>query len=307
MGVGIMAFSFPPNPAVGDAYAAGGNSWFWNSVLWERGTGLVKPFLTQLVPNEGPTNDPSIAVRVLGGNFKADSKVFWDVAEMPTTFVSSTELNVTALSAPLASIANVTVSQDAGLMASGPLEFTYIQPAPFITALEPNVSPTNVATTVKIIGGNFTSNSIVVFDGVVYDNPTFVNAGELSVVAPVRTAAKSVVVVVADGVLNSNNVPFNYLLQTMWLTAIQPNRVKYNASQTTVHFIGSGFVAALRIIMGPVDVSPVNFHNAGDLSTIIFPEFWNMGAPATPGQIMCYLWNGQTGEVTNSLPFTFDP
>ena len=299
-----MPFIFPSSPAVGDAYAAGGNSWFWNDVLWERGTGLVKPFLTQLVPNEGPTNDPGIAVRVLGGNFKADSKVFWDAAEMPTTFVSTSELNVTALSAPLASVANVTVSQDAGLMVSGPLEFTYIQPGPIITALEPNVSPTNVTTRVKIKGSNFTSNSEVVFDAVLL-TPTFVNAGELQVDAPVRSAAKAVVVVVQDGVLNSNQMPFNYLLQTMWLHQVTPNSVDNMAGQTRIDFIGEGFKAHHQFIFGNVAMGTITFVSSTSMWTWMFPSSWNMGQPATPGTVNCYAFDAQTGETSNVLPFTF--
>jgi len=297
--------TFPQNPAVGDAYAAGGNSWMWNATYWERGVGLVKPFLTQLVPDSGPTNDPGIAVRVLGGNFKADSVVFWDAAEMPTTFVSDTELNVTALSAPLASVATVTVSQDAGVMVSGPLEFTYIQPGPIITALEPNVSPTNVATPVKIKGSNFTSNSRVVFDGVVI-TPTFVNAGELGVTAPVRTAAKAGVVVVQDGVLNSNQMPFNWLLQTMWLHSIAPNNVDNMSGQTRVDCFGEGFKAHHQFVMGPVAQGSMTFVSPTNMWFWMFANSINAGGPNPDGTVwQCYMFDYLTGETSNVLPFTF--
>lgn len=298
-----MVFVFPAAPEIGDAYASGGASYFWNGIIWERGVGLVKPFLTQLIPNEGPTN-AATAVRVLGGNFKADSEVRWDGVAVATTFVTTSELTCTAPSEPLAKIVSVDVMQDAGLMISGPLEFTYVQPAPHITALEPNVSPTNVATPVKIKGSNFTSNSKVVFDGVVL-TPTFVNAGELGVTAPVRTSAKAGVVVVQDGVLNSNQMPFNWLLQTMWLHQVTPNNVDNMAGQTRIDFIGEGFKAHHQFIFGNVAMGTITFVSSTSMWTWMFPSSWNMGSPATPGTVNCYAFDVQTGETSNVLPFTF--
>jgi hypothetical protein len=298
-----MVFVFPAAPEIGDAYASGGASYFWNGIIWERGVGLVKPFLTQLIPNEGPTN-AATAVRVLGGNFKADSEVRWDGVAVATTFVTTSELTCTAPSEPLAKIVSVDVMQDAGLMISGPLEFTYIQPGPIITALEPNVSPTNVVTRVKIKGSNFTTNSKVVFDAVLL-TPTFVNAGELQVDAPVRTAAKAVVVVVQDGVLNSNQMPFNYLLQTMWLHQVTPNNVDNMAGQTRIDFIGEGFKAHHQFIFGNVAMGTITFVSSTSMWTWMFPSTWNMGSPATPGTVNCYAFDAQTGETSNVLPFTF--
>ena len=298
-----MVFVFPAAPEIGDAYASGGASYFWNGIIWERGVGLVKPFLTQLIPNEGPTN-AATAVRVLGGNFKADSEVRWDGVAVATTFVTTSELTCTAPSEPLAKIVSVDVMQDAGLMISGPLEFTYIQPGPIITALEPNVSPTNVVTRVKIKGSNFTTNSKVVFDAVLL-TPTFVNAGELQVDAPVRTAAKAVVVVVQDGVLNSNQMPFNYLLQTMWLHQVTPNNVDNMAGQTRIDFIGEGFKAHHQFIFGNVAMGTITFVSSTSMWTWMFPSSWNMGSPATPGTVNCYAFDAQTGETSNVLPFTF--
>ena len=49
--VADMAFVFPPNPNLGDAYSlAVGVSWVWNSMFWEYGTGLLIPFVTHADP-----------------------------------------------------------------------------------------------------------------------------------------------------------------------------------------------------------------------------------------------------------------
>jgi hypothetical protein len=297
-----MAFVFPPAPALGDAYASGGVSWVWNGIYWEYGTGLLIPFITALIPSEVATNIAGTVVRVVGGNFVPTSEVWFDGAAIATTYVGSTELTFTAPSRALAAVVSVDVRQ--GAVTSGPKEFTYVQPQPFINALQPNASPTGQTTPVKVIGGNYTAQSKVIFGGTELPT-TFVNAGELGFTAPNRSAADAVNVTVIDGALTSNTAIFNYMLKTIWLDSIVPNAVDNMAGQTRVDFNGRGFTSNLQIVFGTTMLSPFNFTSANNGWTWLFPNTWNMGNPANPGTVQVYLWNGTTGESSNSLPFTF--
>ncbi len=304
-------YDFPTTPTPGDAYAGGGSSYMWNGTLWERGVGVLTPFINSLVPDEAPVNDATVVVRVLGGNFINTSVVRFDSVDQVTTFVSATELTVTAPLEAYAKVADVDVTHLG--ITSNPVEFTYVQPAPFITSLLPNQVPTNQAGQVVVInGGNFTAQSVVYFDGVILAN-TFVDAGELTITVPSYSVADSVGVTVVDGALTSNTAMFNYLLKTMWLDAIVPNNAPHAyTNQVEVHFIGRGFVNGVRIIMGQIDVSPSNFLSSGDVWTYIFPSTMSGGTPVPPnpstpkpGVVQCYLWNSTTGESTNMLPFTY--
>ena len=87
-----------------------------------------------------------------------------------------------------------------GVLTSNSMPYTYLQPAPFITVLEPASGPTGQTIPFKIKGGNFTTNCIVYFDGAVLAN-TFVSAAQLDCVAPAKSVADNCNVTVVDGAL----------------------------------------------------------------------------------------------------------
>lgn len=297
-------FNFPSNPAPGDAFQPAINaSYMWNGEFWERGVGVLVPFITQLIPNQGPVNDATVAVRVIGGNFIAASVVSFDGVAVATTFVSASEVTCTAPSAPLAKVANVTVGHLA--MTSNSLPYTYLQPAPFITVLEPASGPTGQTVPFKIKGGNFTTNSVVYFDGAVLAN-TFVSAAELDCVAPAKSVADNCNVTVVDGALQSNTATFSYLLKTMWLHAITPNSVDNMSGQTRIDCIGEGFKSNHQFIMGPAAQGTMTFVNSTNMWFWLFANTINMGGPNPDGTVwQCYMFDYTTGESSNSLPFTF--
>lgn len=298
-----MAFVFPPNPNLGDAYASGGVSWVWNSIYWEYGTGLLIPFVTTLIPDRGPVNDATVVVRVVGGNFIPTSEVWFDGAAIATTYVSSTELTFTAPSRPLAAVVPVDVRQ--GVLTSNSMPYTYLQPAPFITVLEPASGPTGQTVPFKIKGGNFTTNCIVYFDGAVLAN-TFVSAAQLDCVAPVKSVADNCNVTVVDGALTSNTATFSYLLKTMWLERIVPNTVDNMAGQTRVDIYGTGFKSNHQFVMGPVAQGTMTFVNSTNMWFWLFPSTVNLGGPVADGTVwQCFVFDYTTGESSNSLPFTF--
>jgi hypothetical protein len=161
--------TFPANPAVGDQYQAFGNSWFWNNKsVWERGVAPPQPpaVLTSLNPTQAQVNDTTVGVIVTGTGFFAESVVWWDGVAIPTTFNSSTELQVRAPANAVAETVNVTVvNRDSA--ASNALPFTYIPVPPSVPTANdilPDTSNSFGVKTFTMQGSNLLSVVSVISD-----------------------------------------------------------------------------------------------------------------------------------------------
>ena len=161
--------TFPPNPTVGDAYAEGGGSWLWNAKsVWERGfTPVLLPTLITLDPNAATTGY-TVEVSALGSEFMPASKVWFDGAEMATTFVSDSELTFTAPSSDTPKTVQVTVVT--GAETSDPLSFEYTEAAtspPSLVSMSPTTPVGHVGPYTLVMDGfSFDGSAVTLFDGV---------------------------------------------------------------------------------------------------------------------------------------------
>jgi len=141
------------------------------------------PILTSISPNSGPVNTTA-TVTLNGTGFAPDSTVVVNGTNIPTTYISSTQLYATIPASDLASpgTVNLTVTTaPPGGGTSAALPFTaYNPPAPTITQLYPAGSPMNTTTPVTIYGTGFAANSTVALNGNAISSQ-FVNSTQLTV------------------------------------------------------------------------------------------------------------------------------
>jgi len=152
------------------------------------------PGLTSLNPSARIATGPGFNLTVTGTNFVSDSKVRFNGADRPTTFVSATQLTAAISAADIATAGtpNITVFSPApGGGTSNALTLT-VTPAPLaptITSLSPgNAIAGGQQFTLTVNGANYAANSVVRVNN--SDRATtFVNANQLTATIPATDIA----------------------------------------------------------------------------------------------------------------------
>ena len=124
----------------------------------------VEPTLSRVEPN----SDMAIGganVRIIGENFQDGATVtIGGNAASDVIFVSSTELSV-EVPPGTAGSADVVVTNPDGKSGTLTGGFTYIEPPPTLTRVEPNSDVVTGGATIKIIGANFQDGATVTIGG----------------------------------------------------------------------------------------------------------------------------------------------
>jgi alpha-D-ribose 1-methylphosphonate 5-triphosphate synthase subunit PhnH len=129
------------------------------------------PALSSLAPNTATAGGPAFTLTVNGTNFVSGATVRWNGAARATTFVSATRLTAAITAADIAAqgTAQVSVLNPSGT-ASGTLPFSVTAataPGPVLGSLSPaNATAGGPAFTLTVNGSNFTSGSVVLWNGV---------------------------------------------------------------------------------------------------------------------------------------------
>jgi hypothetical protein len=125
------------------------------------------PPITSLLPDSVDAGDPGFFLSVIGSEFVDGAIVRWGGSSRPTTFISSSELQVTIDASDLAAGRTVQVTvrnPDGGV--SNALPFTIDNPLPSLTSLSTTqVTGGGVAFSLTVLGSNFVPNSIVRWNG----------------------------------------------------------------------------------------------------------------------------------------------
>jgi IPT/TIG domain len=133
------------------------------------------PILDALAPDNGPTNSAAIVIRVQGQNFTNPSTVTFDGVTIPSVFVTTTELTVTAPLSLWEMTAKVKVQTPYGTTLEK--DFRYVPPVhppgarpPLIETCVPNDINrfTSDVWTVRITGQYFAAGTRVLLNGMVY-------------------------------------------------------------------------------------------------------------------------------------------
>jgi hypothetical protein len=154
------------------------------------------PGLSDLSPTSAIAGGGAFALTVDGSNLVATSEVYWNGNQLPTTYVSATQLiaQVPAADISIAGSASVTVvTPSPGGGTSNALNFTIsaANPIPSISQLAPVAVTAGAGSlTLTVTGSNFISSSVVNWDGVALPT-TFISATEVSAQVPATDDATS--------------------------------------------------------------------------------------------------------------------
>jgi C1A family cysteine protease len=162
------------------------------------------PTLTSLSPSYATAGGSAFTLTVTGSNFIATSKVRWNGADRPTTYVSSGQLTAAILASDIATqgTASVTVfNPTPGGGTSSAQTFTINpanNPVPSLTSISPSSATAGgPAFTLTVTGSNFISTSKVRWNGA--DRPTtYVSTTQLTaaiLISDIATAGSAQVTV----------------------------------------------------------------------------------------------------------------
>ncbi|MYE89773.1 hypothetical protein F4X33_12335 [Candidatus Poribacteria bacterium] len=159
----------------------------------------VAPTLTGVEPNSDVVIGGE-TIKITGENFQDGATVtIGGSAASNVIFVSPTELSVEAPPGTAGS-ADVVVTNPDGKSSTLIGGFTYIEPPPTVTRVEPNSDVATGGETIKITGENFQDGATVTIGGSAASNVIFVSPTELSVEAPPGTVGNvDIVVTNPDG------------------------------------------------------------------------------------------------------------
>ena len=148
------------------------------------------PTLTSITPNSGLVNTAT-TVTLTGTGFAPDSTAAVNGTNIPTTYMSSTELSATIPASAVASpgTVNLTVTTPApggGTSAALPFTASY-PPAPTLTSIYPAGGPINVAAQLTLNGTGFTPGSTVAVNGINVSSQ-FVSSTEMTATIPASAA-----------------------------------------------------------------------------------------------------------------------
>ena len=190
--------------------------WFASPMLQEA-TSLqqapqsVAPTLTRVDPDSDIVVGGK-TVKIIGEHFQDGATVtIGGKAASNVIFVSPTELTV-VVPAGIAGSADVVVTNPDGKSDTLTGGFTYIEPPPTLTRVDPDSDIVVGGKTVKIIGEHFQDGATVTIGGKAASNVIFVSPTELTVVVPAGIAGSADVVVTnPDGESDTLADGFTYI------------------------------------------------------------------------------------------------
>ncbi|HTC62837.1 MAG TPA: beta-propeller fold lactonase family protein [Candidatus Saccharimonadales bacterium] len=133
---------------------------------------ILPPFIQLSVSNISPVSTtaggPGLILTVTGNGFAQGSQVTFNLLNVPTTLISSTELLASIPASAIAVAGNpYVIVNNPGGVTSTPLTFTINNPPPGTGSIIPQSLPAGSnAFTLNVTGTNFTPNSIVLVNGV---------------------------------------------------------------------------------------------------------------------------------------------
>lgn len=170
------------------------------------------PVLTAIAPSSAAAGSPGFSMTLTGSTFISTSVARWNGADLPTTFVSATQLTALVPAADILTVgsASVTVFNPAGVaqivkskvlphgsqppgQTSNALTFTIdaANPTPVAVSLSPaSAVAGSSAFTLTVTGSNFVSGATILWNGVALTT-TFVNSTQLTAIVPAGDVAAS--------------------------------------------------------------------------------------------------------------------
>ena len=216
------------------------------------------PTLTRVAPDNADVTGGA-TVRIIGRDFQDGATVtIGGKAASNVIFVSPSALTV-KVPAGVAGSADVVVTNPDGKSATLAGGFTYIEPPPILTHVDPNSDVVVGGATVKIIGENFQDGATVTIGGKAASNVIFVSSTELTAEVPAGTTGNADVVVTnPDGKSATLAGGFTYIEPPPILTRVDPNS-DVVVGGATVKIIGENFQDGATVTIGGKAASNVIF------------------------------------------------
>ena len=260
----------------------------------------VAPTLTRVDPDNDMVAGGT-TVRIIGENFQDGATVTIGGTAANVIFISPTELAI-EVPAGTAGSADVVVTNPDGKSSTLVGGFTYIEPPPTLTRVEPDEDMVTGGATVKIVGANFQDGATVTIDGNAASDVIFVSPTELTVEAPAGTAGNvDVVVTNPDGKSDTLAGGFTYIdPPPPTVTGVKPNKDVVTGGET-IEIIGENFQDGATVTIGGNAASNVIFVSPSELT---------VEAPAgTAGSADVVVTNpdGKSDTLEGGFTYTFSP
>ena len=238
------------------------------------------PTIVSLSPNAGTAGGPAFTLTVNGSNLVNGAVVKWNGSHRPTTFVSATQVTaqIPAEDLVAAGFASVSVlNPGPGGGESGTLSFTINNPVAALTALSPASAVAGAgAFTLRVIGANFLSNSLVQWNGESRAT-AFVSASELTAQIPatdIATAGTAGVTVFTPGPGGGTSPALSFTVvapnPTPAITRLAPASAAFGGGALTLTVIGTNFINGSVVRWNGSD-RPTTFVSGTQLSAQILP------------------------------------
>ncbi len=173
------------------------------------------PVLTYLSPGTAVSGSAGFQIAASGMNFVSKSVVTWNGKQLPTTYISDTQLTAQVGAEDIAAAGSVQVAVVNALASqqqSNVIMFTVQAAAPQITGVTPSAGLIAGGTRVTISGANFAPGATVRFAALTAGSVQYITSGSLSVAVPAASSPGTVAVSVtnADGKSATLQGAFSY-------------------------------------------------------------------------------------------------
>ncbi|MFO0674839.1 MAG: hypothetical protein U0235_35350 [Polyangiaceae bacterium] len=221
------------------------------------------PVVNAMTPIKTTAGGPGPSLVVTGDKFVSWSVVRADGADLPTTFVSETELHalLPAIRVENAGVIQIDVfTTTPGGGKSSTLGFLVENPTPLLTAIAPTAIQVNSGdTSITLTGGSFAKTAKVSFDGqdlaVTASSPTSLTA---TVPAALLTASGSHALIVTNPAPGGGkSSPIAFIVtnpSTVSVTTVAPTHATLGSGDVSLSVDGSGFVSASVVSFNGINV-----------------------------------------------------
>ena len=217
---------------------------------------VAGPSIQTLAPAAASAGAGPLTLTVSGSGFSSAATVQWSGAPLPTSFVSSSQLNASVPASLLASAGLASVTVVLGSRSSDPANFL-VWAGPAIASVTPvMVSAGGPAFTLTIRGSGFATGAKVLWNGVKLADPTATGTTMLVVSVPaanIASAGQATVTVSADdkGTSNSVLIPIGPTISDL-----NPPAAPSGPGNLTLTVNGQGFGAGALVRWNDITLTP---------------------------------------------------
>lgn len=207
--------------------------------------------ITALSPVLAYAGGQGFTLTVNGSTFTQQSTVLWNGSQVPTNFVSSTQLTAQIPSSDIVTTGSATVSASDPTYGTSNTEDFTISPSPLnISSISPsNINAGGPTFTLTVTGASFTSQSAVLWNGQ-RQTTTFVSATQLTAQIPAANiiAPGTAMVSVSDPTYgSSNNQTITINVPPLAISSISPTSVGVGGPAFTLTVLGTRFTSTSTV------------------------------------------------------------